>query len=130
MCSARDDEIAGGHDSGAAGNSGAVNRGDRDQPRFGQREQQCARPFPRSRAGRVSRLPQIESGAERFAGAAQNQNALFRIGGGIFDRSSQLGHQFNREGVAALGPIEREQGDLRRLFFDENDWHDLTLSCQ
>src|SRR5204863_5359384 len=72
-----------------------------------------------------------QTGAKCFPGAAQNQDALLRIGAGAFDRIRQLGHQFDGERIAALGTVEREKGDLGRLFFDENDWHGwkAPLNC-
>ena len=72
---------------------------------------------------RISRLFQIQTGAKCSTRAAQDQDALLLISGRGFDFGGQLGQQFNRERVAALWTIQRENRDLRSLFFDENDWH-------
>ena len=107
---------------GAARDRGAMDGGDRDEPRFSEGEQH-ARDHLRSRMrlGALGGRLQIQAGAKRFAGSAQNQDALLWIGGGFFDRLGQFAHQFNRQRVAALRAIERDESDLRCLFFDEND---------
>ena len=71
---------------------------------------------------------QIEAGTERFAGAAQNQNALIRISGGVFDRGCQFVRQLDGDRISALGTIERDDRYLRSLLFDENDWHGNGLN--
>src|ERR1039457_6591210 len=76
----------------------------------------------------LGRLLQIQASAKRFSSSAQNQDALLGVSRGAFDRGGQVAHQLNRERIAALRPVERDESNLRCLFFDENDWHDLSYA--
>jgi hypothetical protein len=69
---------------------------------------------------------QIEASAKGFTRAAENYYALGRFRRCTLEGGCQIAHEFNCKGIPAFRPVQREERDLRRLFFDENDWHDLT----
>ncbi len=61
------------------------------------------------RSFRIGRLFQIQTGAKCRARAAQDQDALLLVSRQDFDFGGQLVEQFNRERVAALRAIQRDE---------------------
>ena len=76
----------------------------------------------------LRRLLQIEAGAKRFPGSAQNQIA--DVDRPRHFRSPRTSSVINSI-VSALrrsGRLSVMTSNLRCLFFDENDWHDLDYA--
>ena len=79
------------------------------------------------RIGLILRFFQVEPRAKSCARAMQDENSLTRFVRCDSNGSGQFCEQLNRQGVPPLGAVKRHHGDLRCLFFDENDRHKDNL---
>lgn len=108
----RNSEVAGAHETRAAGEGGTVDGGDGDKARRGERAESAGDVFGGVvGASGVEGFGEVESGAKHGAGAAEDEHATGGIGLGDGESGPEFLEQGGAEGVALVGAIEREGSD-------------------
>ena len=118
----RDDEVAAGHQAGAAGIGRTVDGGNGDQGEIGQGLKGAGDGQDAAFGQRgVRRFNEIQAGAKGGARAAENQDAELLLCGEGFHCRAQRFQQLDRQRVAALGAIEGEDCRCLVQLLDDQD---------
>jgi hypothetical protein len=121
----------------AAADGGAVDGRDHRLMHLADREHDFVEELHRSQRDRrdrqtgdvrhSSRIGQIGSGAEAPAGAGDDDDTGVVVVADLLEGLLERDHHVERHGVHPLGPVQRDQGDVRARLLYRNEGHAPTL---